>query len=94
MPVEAACALGYCGWLGRTPFPVLATFTGGLDPIPDDLVQAALLVCQTMQRQEKGQSEVSAYGAGPVSQSITYRADSLIPMWSKQVLDHWRVIPL
>jgi hypothetical protein len=82
------------GWVGATPFPVLASFTGGLDPIPDDLQQAALLVCQTMQRQEKGQTEVQAYGPGPVSQSVSFRADSLIPMWSKQVLDRWRVVPI
>ena len=82
------------GWLGATPWPVLATFTGGLDPIPDDLQQAALLVCQTMQRQEKGQTEVQAYGPGPVSQSVSYRGDSLIPMWSKHVLDRWRVVPM
>lgn len=83
-----------CGWRGSTPFPILATFTGGLATIPGDLQQACLLVAQTLQRQEKGASEVQSYGPGPVSQSVTYRADSLIPMWSKQVLDRYRVVPL
>lgn len=82
------------GWRGSTPFPILATFTGGLATIPGDLQQACLLVCQTLQRQEKGATEVQSYGPGPVSQSVTYRADSLIPMWSKQVLDRYRVTPL
>jgi hypothetical protein len=94
VPGQASFFYRAVGWVGATPFPILATFTGGLSPIPDDLQQAALLVCQTMQRQEKGQTEVQAYGPGPVSQSVSYRADSLIPMWSKQVLDRWRVVPM
>src|SRR6185436_6142665 len=34
------------GWRGATPFPILATFTGGLATIPGDLQQACLLVAQ------------------------------------------------
>jgi len=83
-----------CGWWSSDEEPIQLTFTGGLATIPGDLQQACLLVCQTLQRQEKGASEVQSYGQGPVSQSVTYRADSLIPMWSKQVLDRYRVVPL
>src|SRR6185436_10764327 len=83
VPGEPSFFYRASGWAGATPFPILATFSGGLNPIPDDLVQAALLIWQTMQRQQKGATEVQSYGPGPVSQSVTYRADSLIPMWSK-----------
>jgi hypothetical protein len=83
------------GWRGRTRFPTRASFTGGFDPIPGDIQRACKLACQLFARQEKGQTDVSGYGPGPVSQSITYgRPDSLLPVGAQRALDRIRVVPL
>jgi hypothetical protein len=79
-------------WLRRTPFPILATY-GRARSDPRDLVQAALLICQTFDRQEKGPPRCRATArAGLAVRQLPRRL--LVPMWSKQVLDRFRVVPL
>lgn len=83
---------GWCAGSSSNPYPIKMTYTGGLDPIPGHLRDAALLVVESLYRsqEKKTGDHVQAFGPGPVTPSVTYRVE-LIPMRSKLVLDSYRI---
>lgn len=82
---------GWVSAIAKRPFPILITYTGGLATIPHELRDAALLVVANLyDAQEKKLAPVAAFGDGPVSPAVTYRAE-LIPMKAKQILDSYRM---
>lgn len=85
-------AIGWNSYAYGNPFPVLLSYTGGLATIPGQLKDAALLVIESLHRsqEKKGGDNVQAFGAGPITPSVTYRVE-LIPMRAKMILEAYRV---
>jgi hypothetical protein len=89
-------ARGWCGgdpW--GNPYPILLSYTGGFDPVPGELLDAAGLVLQHLYRlQEKQTADVTGL-TSPVGGSVSYAPElvgSLIPMQAKQILDSYRTV--
>lgn len=74
------------------PYNVLITYTGGFAAIPDDLQEAAMLVCQKLWRdQQKALADVATVTLP--SGNVTM-FDALLPRRARWLLEHYRVIPI
>ena len=95
------------GWFSSgswaVPDPIVVSYTGGLVEIPGDVKEAAFLVVQNIVRQKRGLTDVGQMSGPAIGQTAFIGAQgslgsgqglSLIPMKAKQILDHYRLVPV
>lgn len=78
------------GWgvTGMHPSPIKLTYTGGFDPVPDDLLEAFFLIVQKWHREQtQGLQEVVTVNT-PTGGVTLF--DRPIPFRALQILNEWR----
>lgn len=76
------------GWRGTSlysPFPILLSYTGGFDPVPGGIKQAAVLTIQAFHRHQKGLDPYQSYPASATGGTVVMRADT-IPQTAERLL--------
>lgn len=93
VPVHFYRALGWRSGAPGVPRPILLTYTGGFDPIPGNILEAAFEVVGGLYRsqEKKTLDNVQAFGPGPVTPSVTYRTELVPSTKAKLILDKYRV---
>jgi hypothetical protein len=89
--------IGWGSASATNPRPILLSYTGGFLDTPGELVDAALLIVQSLHRAQFKQATDLVGYTSQVGGSVTYApevAGSLIPMKAKQILDEYRWVPI
>jgi gp6-like head-tail connector protein len=86
---SAGWSPGYCsGWWGGHPYRIVLTYTGGLNPVPEDLKGACLYIVQKLWRdRSRGIADVQTVTLP--SGSITI-LDIAVPRWAQNALDRYK----